>query len=479
MHWHSILVATLAIGTLANAHANGSIYDNPHRVSGNVLSSSKRFKLEREQLDVRLNAVDYEAKVNYFLTDSGGKKNSPAATMYFPVICGTIDEDQAQQKYVGSCIEKFQAWINDQPVQSQPLSLEEIEKNKVLHELANNINNRAQKIYGDVANEIPSKYVLFKIDIPADVTAKIFTVQYKAGYAQVKGDTSKSVHEHFEKASMIYDFSPAAAWVGKGDKELKIKLDISNLQSTLSYDKKQWPFIKNKNESTLTLRNPDFAKLPPLILSTDNGAYQTFASDMQRLKDSATEYRIKVISAAEPDSKHNNISALFDRDPNTFWCWKGKTAVLEMQLDPLVINSINDPVEKAPSYYPAWFESLVVLNGAVLNKQTFDKFGLARKLEISDMESSTGNVNEVDDLPMQTMESDKDKFKPLTTLTEGGGNLSRSFSSQMPAGFTPSMEKDRTQIKKRKILFKIIDVYKKKATDESCISEIYPIYNGG
>lgn len=468
----------LTLGVIANVQANGAIYDNPHRVSGNVLIASKRFSLQREQLDLRLNATDYAATVTYFLQEGPAGQGRPAASMYFPVVCGTVDEASVQKANGGRCIEAFDAWINDRHVPSQAISSATVDGNKTLLALASTINRRARKNYKDVLNEIPSSYAFFRIDIPADADVKTVAVRYKAGYAQVKGDSSESAHQRFDKAHLIYDFFPAAGWMGNGDKELVVKLDIRNMQSALSYDRKQWPFVGAGNTAVLVLRNPDFAKLPPLTLTTDNAGYQTFVADMHHLEDSASSYRIRVVNAVASATGHGDVDALFDRNPETFWCWRGKSALLEMELDPLVFSSTDNPVDNRRDFYPAPIETLVVLNGAVGSKRAFDRYGQARRIAIATADDVAGDPLGAE-LPLLVMASDKDRFQPLMALTDQAwGRNSHPFDA-MPQFTGPVTAADRARISKRKLLFRIADVHKKAATEESCISEIYPIYNGG
>ena len=84
----TVLLALVVVGEV---FANGSMWDTPHRASGNVLLPSERFTLAREELDLRLDATDYEAKVTYLLNDGGAQKGRSATFMYFPVICSYID----------------------------------------------------------------------------------------------------------------------------------------------------------------------------------------------------------------------------------------------------------------------------------------------------------------------------------------------------------------------------------------------------
>ncbi len=468
----------LAFGICADVQANGAIYDNPHRVSGNLLIVSKRFALQREELDLRLNATDYEATVTYALRETATGRKRPAASMYFPVVCGTVDEEKTQKTNGGRCIEAFEARINDRPVPSKAMPPAAVDGNRTLLALAGTINRRARKNYREVLAEIPSSYAFFQIDIPADTKVKTVAVRYRAGYAQIKGESGESAHQRFGKARLIYDFFPAAAWMGAGDKELVVRLDTRNVQGSLAYDRKQWPFVGAGNGALLVLRNPDFAKLPPLTLSTDNAGYQTFMADMQRLENSASRYRISVIEAAASVSGHADVGALFDRNPETFWCWQGARAQLEMELDPLVIASTDSPLDKTRDFYPALIETLVVLNGAVASKRAFASHGRAGRIAIARADAAAGNPAGFA-LPLSVMASDKDRFQSLITLAPaawGGNSRLLEPLPQFPGAVT---EADRARIQQRKLRVTISDVDKKPASEESCISEIYPVYNGG
>ncbi|RIX48951.1 MAG: hypothetical protein D3M94_03335 [Rhodocyclales bacterium GT-UBC] len=465
-----------ALCVVTGVQANGAIYDNPHRVSGNLLIVSKRFSLEREQLDLRLNAIDYEARVSYSLRETAGGKRRPAASLYFPVVCGTVDEVAALEANSRLCLEAFEARIDGRPVPSHAISAAAVDGNKTLRALADTINRRARKNYQEVLPEIPSSYAFFRIDLPADRGVKTVAVRYKAGYAQVKSESSESSHRRFENARLIYDFFPAAAWMGAGDKELVIKLDTRNMRSALSYDRRQWPFVGSGNEAVLVLRNPDFAALPPLTLSTDNAGYQTFVADMRRLEDSASRYRVRVVDAAASATGHDDVGALFDRNPETFWCWQGKSALLEMELDPLVINSTDHPVDKVRHFFSAPLESFVILNGAVASKPAFDKYGQVRRIAIADDGADKLPGAE---LPMSIMASDKDRFRPLIRLADEAWGRNRPLFDALPQFSGPVTVADRARIAKQKLLFRITDVYKKPGTEESCISEIYPLYRDG
>lgn len=242
--------------------ANGGMWDNPHRSAGNALMPSKRFALQREELEIKLGAVDYEVKVTYFVTDAGNVSNS-AQQMYFPVVCSRLDS----QDYPDKCSESFRVEANGQPLPSKPLLPNDLKKIKSLWVEAQRLNQRLQKLNISSDEVGGPQNIFYLTDLP-QTTVKTLTIYYKAGYAQEMSGTSKSAGTYYGKARMVYDFSPAAAW-SNGLAELQIKVDTAKMQSPLLFDEKRWPFVVKGNVATLTLRQPDFAKLPTLQLATE------------------------------------------------------------------------------------------------------------------------------------------------------------------------------------------------------------------
>ena len=470
----------LTIFAAGEALANGSMWDTPHRASGNVLLPSGRFSLAREELDIRLGATDYQVKVTYSLKDNGGKRRRADTFMYFPVICSEL----AEQDKSGSCIEKFQARIDERTVRSQRLSQAEVAKSRALFLQASRLNARVRPngAVSDGESESPPRYVYYKVPLPA-TSIKALSIEYKAEYAQEVGGSNKQPSTYYGSARMVYDFSPAAAWAGNDVGELQIRVDTSAMQSALSFHKKQWPLAFQGNQGTLTLRDPKFAKLPPLELTTNNAGFQEFVTFMGFLKQTQTRYRVAVVEAKPGRSGHNDVAALFDGDPSTFWCWQGKTATLSMSFPPEVLVSIAGGKGRPESYYLANFWALGWLNGAVASKVSFEQFGLVKRVSLlAKPPVPEGNFEirlerQYDRLPLAVMRSEQDRFRshwlgdgPLVTVGPEPEVLPESKGDAAQY---------RKNIKHVEFNVKIEDVHARKDSDESCISELYPVYSGG
>ena len=473
----AVLLMFFAVGETC---ANGSMWETPHRASGNVLLPSGRFTLQHEELDIRLAATDYEAKLTYVLNDAGGKRNSAAAFMYFPVICS----QPVGQGESSRCIKKFQAHVDGQLVRSEMLLSSEVIKSKSLFLQATRLNARMQSngVVSDVQSELPSHYAYYKVKLPSE-EVKSLTIEYKAAYAQEVGGSSKQASTYYGPARMVYDFSPAATWAGHDVSELQIRVDITAMQSALAFDKKHWPFVFQGNMGSLTLRDPDLAKLPPLELTTNSAGFQEFVSFMTFLKQTQTRYQGSVLEAKPGQSGHNDVAALFDRDPATFWCWQGKSATLSLRLPLEALKSIGGAKGVPESYERANLWSLGWLNGAVQNKNTFEQFGMAKRISLQAKPPfAEGNFQirpdrQFDRLPLSVMKSEQDRFRSHW-LSEGPLVMALAAEHEVIPESKAAAVQYRKNIKPIEFILKIEDVHPRKDSDESCISEIYPVYSG-
>ena len=471
--WWRGLVTALALAAVAPAWANGAVFDSAHRTAGNAWSPSKRFHLKGEHLALKLGAEGYSARVAYTLeepADSAGRKD---AVMYFPVVCAPAAAPDAPL-----CVEHFQASLNGRPLAGQWISAENVDKNPALRRLADRLSRRLPEDHRRVQAEFGSAYFFHKLEIPAGVRAEELVVSYSAVYAQVESGTSDSAHARRGKARVLYDFSPAAAWAGpQSGQSLTIEVDTAGLQNHLEHRSRDWPFIREgRDRYTLEVHDPDYAKMPPLSLEADNGNYLSFMQDMKSLVRLATRYGGSLHGAAPPSAEHGDVKALFDRDPDTFWCWSGPQAVLDLRLDAMAFDE-----QPGTGVFEAWLEGLVVLNGAVRDKATFDRHGRARSIVVS-----VGPLRSALTLPQPDMKEDRDRFQALVTLgrarAQGDTAWLDAFSptTDLFRGDRPERPTlaDRKNIRQRVVRLNIKGT-RTQAGDENCISEIYPLYNGG
>lgn len=475
-----LITQVLLVGlVMADASANGGVWGTPLRASGNVLIQSKRFGLTREELEIKLNATNYEAKVTYFLTDSVDSANS-STRMYFPVLCNRQDEGESAHR----CINYFKVLINGQSAHSSRLTHSDVKKSKSLYSLAAKINARSRPKNGELEDwEILPNYVFYMIELPP-TQVKTLVIEYKAEYAQEISGTSKRPSTHYSPARMVYDFSPAAAWAGNGAFELQIKLDASNMQSPLSFNSQLWPFVfQGRRTGTLTLQQPDFGKLPPLEFTTMNGNYQEFMSMIEMLKKSKARYSVSVIEVVKGTVGHNDVRALFDRDQTTFWCWKGRDATLLLRFDSEAVISEEFDRMGADNYFERYLIAIGLLNGAAKNKKSFEEFGMAKNITIHSQDDSLAAqtlekpyLTSKATLPLSVMKGDIDPFRSHELVEDLPFFQKYTKESSSPETNQTSSSY-RKNIKPIEFILKIEDIHKRKTSDESCISEIYPVYS--
>jgi len=456
---------------MGNAVANGEISDSLHRTTGNVWSTSERFQLQHEHLAFKLGATAYDAKVVYTVTEraAAGAAVRPAV-MYFPVVC--------QKDFDGrKCIERFRASINGRAVTARPVPEDAIANMAGLRRLARGLSRRLPADIRSMEEQWASTYHFFEVAIPAAVPVRELTVSYRAAYSQIAASTSKYSEVGYEKARMLYDFSPAASWAGSGDKTLRIDVDARGVRGHMTHAAAHWPFIRTGDTLALDIRNPDFARLPPLVLSIDNGPYLNFTDAMQALKDSQTRYSVSVPGVAD-----GRVRAASDRDASTSWCWRGRHATLDLRVDDIAIG-LSDSER-----YIKEFEGIVILNGASGTQARASRFGAARKVQVSLLDADAGTEMPLGTYPLshKPLRDDHDQFRLLTTLwaqqwpqrlrkgtdevadDDEGGIVQRA---NVP-------EADRWHINQRVLRLRLHGTRSGRG-NENCISEIYPLYNGG
>lgn len=467
-HTLCAIAATLFTGT---AGANGGFWDTPQRSAGNILAPSARFSMLKENLDIQMNATDYVVRVTYSVQDAAGQDSA----MYFPVICNTNSEtsfsSEEGKNLPQSCVKRMQFIVNGQPASAQVVSPKEIRRQPALNQLAKQLLARVAHTAGEPdPEESPVHYLFFKLPIAKSTRLGTLAVEYRATYDQTIAGTSKSPESSYTAARMIYDFWPAAAWAGQSVSTLDIHIRTGKMQSSPQWNQRLWPFAVTGNDLSLSIPHPDFTKLPPLVLSTNNGGYQNYTELTQRLKASDTRYRITVLQAQASLTGHDKVTALYDGNPDTFWCWRGPHATLLLEAPTGLILPEAAPTEhdKAPTlyYYPLW--TFGILPGAVTKKSVFDQYGLPKSISVHEQ----GEAAEADyALPLVHMRGDQDHYKSHALF---GQPAVRSISMDEEQNLKIS---DRKSIPKRTFVINITQVHKRSNSNESCIAELYPAYH--
>jgi uncharacterized protein (DUF2164 family) len=365
-------------GPFADALANGAFWESPHRASANILMPAGRFTLLKEKLDIKLNARDYEVSVIYHLAESGVSSPGTTTWMYFPVLCVDQEMEEGEKPPVeGACIGDFKVLVDGLALRSHVVARVDVEASEVLSGLARKLEDRAQEAH---AEEYSARVSFHAFSMPAAKPVKTLNIRYKADYNQEAGGTSKSPGSFFGAALINYDFLPAAAWAGQNFAELSIRLDTRAMRSPLVFDRERWPFVVDGDGASLTLLRPDLATLPLLMLKTRNSGYLSYSGFMRDLQRSRNSYGFSVVSARESLSGHDDVAALSDQNPDTFWCWRGQRATLRASFSTQQVLPWPARGKMPASFSIQHLVTLGLLNGAVRDAQSFSHYGLARKV---------------------------------------------------------------------------------------------------
>ncbi|MEY4563383.1 MAG: hypothetical protein RLZZ618_2660 [Pseudomonadota bacterium] len=463
VHHHKILAAaTWLLPALASA--NGWVFHEPHRGVAAGWTASERLSLQSERLALELHPASYAARVVYTVTDRGAQTPGERTTMYFPVVCSQPDPPEK----AAPCVRRFEATLNGSPLpsrrlmQAQPLPLKR---------LVSKLDRRLPKPREEAGNEARAWFV-YRIDIPQGTRVQELAVSYRADYATIGGGTSKSAVQDHGVASLVYDFLPASAWAGKATTQLQIDIDSSRMKSPLSWRQKQWPFVQvSKDALRLVIDRPDFAALAPLQLETDNGNYHHFSDQVKTLTEGKVRYRASSLGAETKSAKtHGDLKALVDRNPATFWCWRGAQASFNLDFDATAI------LPEFDRFSQAYLNGLALLNGATTDLETARGQGTARKIELS-----IGTYRGVQTFKSATMKSDRDQFYGWVELelTDTGSteafDPAPAFTGEADSNLTAA-DRHRIPQLRRKVT---VTGTRTGANDENCIAEILPLYNPG
>lgn len=466
-------VFLLTASMLSDALANGAFWESPHRASGNVLTPAKRFSLVKEALEIKLGARDYEVSVTYHLAETG-LPSSGTTRMYFPVLCS---EQEGGNAIEGACIRDFKVLVDGHAVRSHVVAKADVQASSVLSELAGKLESRAQEEHSE---EYLAHTAFHVFSMPDTKPVKMLTIRYKADYNQEEGSTSKSPDSFYGVARMYYDFLPAASWAGNDLAELNIRLESKAMRSPLRFDQKRWPFVVDGDVASLTLFRPDLATLPPLMLSTRNSGYLSYSGFLRDIERGQNSYRFSVVSAQKSRTGHDDVTALFDRNPDTFWCWRGEQATLQASLLTQQVLAW-PPSGKTTGFSVQRLVTLGMLNGAVRDRQSFAHYGLARKIvgqaSDPDQEARVGDIHLApgEPLSLPIMEHSRHQFESYWLLDNVFPGSEEAIGNEPPQT-EQQAAKFRKGIPRKNYLLHIRAIYPRKESDESCISELFPVY---
>ncbi|MFM2393890.1 MAG: hypothetical protein RLZZ546_1872 [Bacteroidota bacterium] len=274
-------------------------------------------------------------------------------------------------------------------------------------------------------------------------------VEYKVKNYYIDHGISKSFFTSYDKRNFIYDLSPAFHW-GDGDiKELNITADLSKINCHAD-SIKVMNFKNFKNQNGIyqaKFSNFKLNKISPFIIEYEN-KINKLSKDIA--ENDFTKKYLKSIESISNLKGNYEIKNLIDRDFNTAWA-EGKE---DSGLGEKIIINLND----------CTINAICLINGYAKNEETFYNNNRIKKARIEFEFVKEGDLDdnyadelskefefvEFADLPYKSV--NKDNFAHLISIVADFGYLS---------------------MKMRKITLTILEVYKGKKFNDTCLSEIY------
>ncbi|MGH1387508.1 NADase-type glycan-binding domain-containing protein [Kordia sp.] len=282
------------------------------------------------------------------------------------------------------------------------------------------------------------KWYFVKFDIKKNEEVKL-EVHYKFKVGFVDAAFSKSFYPIFDQRTFIYDFSAAKYWGYSEAKSMNIKLDLTSLKNIHGdiLHIKGINFKESDNIYTFKSNDFDFGKAPNLELSYSIKTYKTSA---YLLKKSVQKEQLKKISASSQLERKYNKDNLTDLNFSTCWCAKKKDK------NPTLTFTFKDSVDIA---------TIIFSTGYLKSKEAYYNNNRLKKVAITQYYTTYGGKKEeftyeldVKDIPYQ--EIDLNSFYDMVQHTDSGDML----------------------LLTSKIEIKILETYKGKKFNDTCISEI-------
>lgn len=463
----SILVCLFSLLLYSNVGANGFVESSTMEKSGNVLLlNSDNLILNEETLDIKLLKNGYEARVVYEVSSVSPYKGK----LYFPMICSSDD--------ISRCINYFQVRVDGVPV-----LVDYKEHSEVASLLGTNYKYLARgnlmnhgyiseiEEYDDYTEEQLAEMLTVKVvSAPIETKSNNFALEviYKVGYLSSSSGTSKSAVYDYSDDIVYYDFSPAALWTNNEVTKLNVVVDTGGIGLDL-VNYSSWKFEKSNYNYTSTKYNTLVEDVPPVILGVNRKLYHQyleFVSGLEanaRRKQEPGSVQYSLISSEEIKSKDGRYSKLMAADNNltTAWCSDKNNPSITV----VIPQSEN---------YGCHLDGVALINGYTKSQKIWRA------------------NNRIKSLSVQV--SGKSENKYLIQYSKTHELINSEFASELypysNMNFIPVEtlniiidENSDYQHMDRKngfsIELKVLDVFKGDSYNDTCISEIFPVFNCG
>lgn len=446
-----VLYSIIMLG-FHDAAANGFVQGSALEKSGGViLDNADGLKLDREKLTIRLQQDGYQAAVRYEVTAASPYQGK----LYFPMICSS--------PYIQQCIKSISVKLDGKPVE-------------VNHEQQDGVAGIFGENYKVVAWDKLKKYGYFPEDMEYEelteeqvnqrlkvkvVTAPLVSsgknfvldVVYEVNYLSFSSGTSKSAIYSYSDDIVYYDFTPAGLWAKNRVKSLAILIEEDGVGNAFTTHG-GWGFKREKRGYSIQLHNVVMADIEPIILGVEQTGFHRYR-DFQRNIEYHNERRgtgFNLTSTDTIQSKDRRYDADKAMDGNfaTAWCSSEEKASITITLP-------------ESEEHGCWLEGVAVFNGYAKNRNIWQANNRVKSLKLT----ISGVSRSGEELVSSRVEN----------IEDGSADYANNPFQMMR--FIPVTASGRDAQKKITIELQILDVYKGASYNDTCISELMPVYNCG
>lgn len=457
----SYIIFSILILLTLNVSANMLISNNGPWKTGNIIADNDDLHLVEETVSFELFLDTYRAVVRYEIT----AKTAPyQGKIYFPFLCVST--------YCFECVETAEFSLNGkkQAFEFPPADRIGVSLSREYKELAWEFLKR-HRITTEADPE--SEYEKYNVIIGAgEVTteSKTFSleVSYVAKYLNSHQGVTSSAFIRYSDDIIYYDFSPASLWSKNNIRQLEVTVDTRKAINSSLVNHSAWELVEQGKDRGLyraVIRDTPMSEIEPMVIGVDNSSYKEYESIISSLKYSRQSAVFSSQDGMASQDDRYAADKLSDNNFKTAWCSNKK--------NPRFTYSI-----PAAQHRPnCWFQGFLKLNGYAKSEKIW--YANSRVLQL---ETTVSGVNYVSGEPVHVTKSH--------TLQQN-----QNFRASYPFGLfeyipvqivnieMPGKQRfqsiDLNQDKGVEIDFVVRDVVKGAKYNDTCISEIVPVFNCG
>ncbi|MDH5434252.1 MAG: hypothetical protein OEY19_09935 [Gammaproteobacteria bacterium] len=435
--------------------ANGWMLESPYLKSGEIQIDNS-LQLESEDVLFELYEDEFKTTVIYRV-----KSEAPdyKGHLSFPVLCknGEYETDKID------CIKNFNVYVNEQKTKSNEGSLDEL--NQFNQQFKTNVYDKktiAQHFVKESQYSPPESndaYIkMFNALVQSSKKDFSIKIEYTTPYYYNWSGFSKSSFYYYSNDLIYYDFTPAASWVKEPAKFLNVTVRNLSTRGSILFPE-GWKFEKNGNnwQSKVTPFSP--SKTQRLIVGVDQSGYKQYTSHQRLTKD--IPYTVSSDDTLEHKANRYSASNTFDGKPETAWCTSQSRSTINLTITP-----------KDKQSYGCSFEGIALFNGYTQSEEIWKSNRRVKHGIITILGEFDVYFAAYFDLPPITNNLRFNPYNYIQYISERTDTINEKLKGSKPYLSFTSQDKLKIEIK-------ILETYESDKDKDTCISEIYPIYNCG